>query len=156
MTNPSGNGAKNNVRVQIIELIDRMPPTMQTKLLNYLKDKLPQHITGLRLLEKRSDIRKNCLIQVNYEADGHRHNSFILDISAFGVFIETDRPIAVGQQVKMTFRLPEELKPFHLSGEVVWCGSHGCGIRFSDISKQQSVRLQLFSEAEAVVYNIIS
>ena len=56
----------------------------------------------------------------------------------------------------LTFRLPEELKPFNLTGEVVWCGAHGCGIRFNDISKQQAVRLQIFSEAEAAVYNIIS
>lgn len=153
---PSPNGAKNNVRSQIVELVDRMPPTMQTKLLDYLKAKLPQNITGLRLLEKRVEIRKNCLIQVYYEVHGQHHKSFILDISAFGVFIETDQPIPVGRQVKLSFRLPAELLPFKLTGEVVWCGVYGCGIRFSDITKQQVVRLQMFSEAEAAVYNIIS
>ena len=156
MTNPSRNGAKNHVRAQIVELVDRMPPGMQTKLLNYLKDKLPKNITGLRLLEKRGDVRKTCLIQVYYEVDGQLHNSFILDISALGVFIETDQPILVGQQVKLSFRLPEELHPFNLTGEVVWCGAHGCGIRFNDITKHESVRLQIFSEAEAAVYDIIS
>jgi hypothetical protein len=156
MTNPSRNGAKSNVRSQIFELVDRMPPGMQTKLLDYLKAKLPQHITGLRPLEKRLDVRKNCLIKVSYDFRGSRHNSFILDISAFGVFIETDQPVPEGEKLSVTFRLPEEYQPFHLSGEVVWCGAHGCGIRFSDITKQQALRLQLFSEAEASVYDIIS
>jgi hypothetical protein len=81
-----------NTRSQIEALIDRMPEKMQLKLLRFLKAKLPKRITDDPVLDNRTGSRRLCLIGVDYRIDGKPFYGFMLDISAFGVFIESDTP----------------------------------------------------------------
>ncbi|MGD9073508.1 MAG: hypothetical protein PVI69_17240, partial [Desulfobacterales bacterium] len=57
-TRPDNGGTRD----QIVALIDRMPEKMQLKLLRFLEAKLPKHITGDLVADKRADFRRMCLI----------------------------------------------------------------------------------------------
>ena len=156
MTGPSQSIEQDSVRDQIIEIIKRMPEDMCRKLLEFLDAKLPDHIKRGLVVEKRGDSRKQCLINVDYSVDGGRHSGFILDISALGVFIESDTHLPVGDTIEMAFSLPRQYGPFRLSGEIIWSGPQGFGVKFPTLNKHQREFIKSFSEEESVVYNIMS
>jgi hypothetical protein len=156
MTKTSGEKNQISARDQIIEIIERMPEDMCRKLLEFLEAKLPDHIKSDLVVEKRGDSRKQCLINVDYSVDGDRHSGFILDISALGVFIESDTHLPVGDTIEMAFSLPRHYGPFRLSGEIIWSGPQGFGVRFPTLNKHQRKFIKSFSEEESVVYNIMS
>ena len=121
---------------------------------------LLQRLEGMKLadgqIDRRDNTRKPCLIGVNYSVDGRQHKSFILDISAFGVFIETRDLIDVGKEVSLNFTLPNNKVPFQLTGDIVWSGSHGIGVRFKYLTQYQLEMIRSFSEKLEDVYEIIS
>ena len=133
-----------------------MPEDMCRKLLEFLEVKLPHHIKKDLVVEKRGDSRKQCLINVDYSVDGGKHSGFILDISALGVFIESDTHFPVGDTIEMAFSLPRQYGPFRLSGQIIWSGPQGFGVKFPTLSEHQREFIKSFSEEESVVYNIIS
>ena len=156
MKHTSQNQHRNGIRNQIVQLIDRMPEEMCRKLLEFLEAKLPKHIKKDMVMEKRGDSRKQCLISVDYIIDGGKFTSFILDISAFGVFIESDLLFSVGDTIQMSFSLPRYYGSFKLSGQIVWSGPQGFGVKFPMLNRRQRDFITSFSEEEAVVYNIVS
>ena len=121
---------------------------------------LLQRLEGMRLqdgqIDRRSHMRKSCLIGVNYEVDGRHFKSFILDISAFGVFIETRDLLPVGKEVNMNFTLPNNKAAYQLTGEIVWSGMHGIGVRFKYLTQRQLEVIRSFSEKMEDVYEIVS
>ena len=121
---------------------------------------LLQRLEGMRLqdgqIDRRSHMRKSCLIGVSYSVDSRHHKSFILDISAFGVFIETRDLLPVGKEVNMNFTLPNIKTPYQLTGEIVWSGMHGIGVRFKYLTQRQLEEIRSFSEKLEDVYEIVS
>jgi hypothetical protein len=121
---------------------------------------LLQKLEGLRLdngqIEKRGHPRKSCLISVTYTVKDRENRSFILDISAFGVFIETKEALATGQEIRMIFTIPGHRVPFQLTGEIVWSGSQGIGVKFRYLTQFQLQVIQSFSEKMEEIYEIIS
>ena len=156
MSDTSQSPDQNNLRDQVTELIDRMPEEMLRKLLEFLEAKLPRHIKKDLVVEKRGDSRKQCLINVDYAVDGGKHSGFILDINAFGVFIESDTHLPVGDTIEMAFSLPRHYGSFKISGQIVWSGPQGFGVKFPMLNARQREFIKSFSEEESVVYNIIS
>ena len=81
----------------LFRMILEMPEDQQRLLL--------QRLEGLELedgkIDRRGNARKPCLIGVTYTVQDHEYKSFILDISAFGVFIETRDFLPVGQEVNI-------------------------------------------------------
>ena len=148
-------GGKNTLN-RIMALVDRMPEDMQLKLLRHLESKLPQHIKGDLISEKRTDSRRHCLIGVDYQIEEKVHSGFILDISAFGVFIESDAPFAIGQKITLNFTLPRLTQPYSTQATIVWSGTQGFGARFTALSRRQLEQIKAFSEEESKVYTIIS
>jgi Tfp pilus assembly protein PilZ len=156
MPDTVGQSNKTSVRSQIMALVDRMPADMQLKLLTFLESRLPRRIKGRLVVEKRADFRRDCLISVDYTVQGDTYKSFILDISAFGVFIESDAALAVGSEIRMSFALPNQPTPFNLRGQIVWSGSHGFGVRFNPLTPTQNSAIRSFAEGESPVYTIVS
>jgi len=156
MTHISLKQNQTNIRDQIVQLVDRMPEYMCRKLLQFLEARLPRYIKKDMVLEKRGDSRKQCLISVDYIIDGGQHTSFILDISAFGLFIESDLLFSIGDTIQMSFSLPRYYGTFKLSGQIVWSGTQGFGVKFPMLNRRQSEFIKSFSEEKTVVYNIIS
>ncbi|MBW2412297.1 MAG: PilZ domain-containing protein, partial [Deltaproteobacteria bacterium] len=73
-----------------------------------------------------------------------------------GVFIETDETFASGLDIRLTFTLPDQMKPFNVSGEIVWSGSQGFGVKFNYLSIQQMDMVKSFAEQAQRIYEIIS
>jgi hypothetical protein len=145
-----------STREQLLALIDRMPEKMQLKLLRFLEAKLPRHITCDLIADKRTEFRRMCLIGVDYRIDGKSNYGFILDISAFGVFIESDTPLDTGLDVYLDFTLPRIPQSFKVCGKIVWSGSQGFGVKFDSLTTVQEAQIRSFAEEEARVYTIVS
>ena len=121
---------------------------------------LLQKLEGMRLddgkIEKRGHARKPCLISVTYSVKEREYRSFILDVSAFGVFIETKDDFPAGQELRMAFTVPGHQIPFQLTGEIVWHGIQGIGVKFRYLTQHQLQVIQSFSERMEEIYEIVS
>jgi type IV pilus assembly protein PilZ len=77
-------------------------------------------------------------------------SEFTQNINEGGLFIETEQPLALDEQVQMHFRLPGTETPVKVSGRVAWVsdgasdGTPGMGIEFEhldDDARRQINRL---------------
>ncbi|MBW2001037.1 MAG: PilZ domain-containing protein [Deltaproteobacteria bacterium] len=74
---------------------------------------------------------------VDYSTKDHVYKDFIQDISTGGVFIETHMPFTVGQEVSLTFPLPNYQKHIKVVGEVVRSTTQGVGVKFKMADQDQ-------------------
>src|SRR5689334_5991357 len=75
--------------------------------------------------------------------------AYITNVSAMGLFVRTEHPLAVGTRVHLCFS-PGGGPPFELEGEVAWINPHhtlraninpGMGIRFLNLHADERERL---------------
>ncbi len=156
MISPNQKQKEPVVKLKLIALIDYLSDGMQIKLLRYLEKKLNLKIGEDLKVEKRGDTRRTCLISADYIIEKEAFNGYILDISAFGVFIETNVIFPAGQKLSMSFSLPNHQKPFNFKGQIVWSGSQGVGVKFDYLSPRQKEILKTFSEQSEEIFEIIS
>ena len=88
-------------------------------------------------------------IEVDYRADETFLFAYITDISAMGIFVQTNNPEPMGTRLNLCFRMPDEMggRLMELEGEVAWINPHrpddsdgrnpGMGIRFVELSADQ-------------------
>lgn len=62
----------------------------------------------------------------------------IKNISQSGVFIETQRPIFVGEEVVIERNIEDVNAPFKIKGDVVHASQSGVGIRFKNLNSNLS------------------
>jgi Tfp pilus assembly protein PilZ len=79
---------------------------------------------------RRKHPRKSCAVPVDFTDGDRAFKSFLQNIGAGGVFIETTKGWHVGQQIALTFSLPNVNKPTKLNGEIVWGTTDGFGVMF--------------------------
>jgi uncharacterized protein (TIGR02266 family) len=98
--------------------------------------------TGLKEMEewlfegKREHYRKPLFTVVDFTTRGHAFKDFIKNISPGGVFIETSIPFSVGQELSLTFALPNCEKHIKITGEVVRITPQGIGVKFRMLKQQ--------------------
>jgi Tfp pilus assembly protein PilZ len=143
---------KDKFSTHIFKLVIDMTNAQQTILLDKLEDKVRQN--GGK--ERRRHPRKPCLMPVDYTVQDRDFKGYILDMSAYGAFIETNDYFFSGQDIIMTFAVPHYQKPLTLSGEIVWSSQNGIGIKFSHLTHHQLDVITLFSENLEKVYEITS
>ena len=85
----------------------------------------------------RSHSRKSCMINTDYVVEGHNFEGFMLDISPAGAFIETGEEFSAGQQIQLAFSLPNNPGQLTITGEILWNGKLGIGLRFKALSQKQ-------------------
>ena len=95
---------------------------------------LLQHAEELFLQEKRDHIRRAVKIPVYYATYDRVYSNYIKNISQSGLFIETQRPLFVGEEILMTFRLEGFDKPLKIKGEVAHATRAGIGVEFKNTS----------------------
>ena len=95
---------------------------------------LLRHAEDLFAKEKRISIRKSCDIPVNYATDYRVYSNNIKNISQNGLFIDSQRPLIVGDEMIMNFRLDGFNKPLKIKGEIAHTTRQGVGVEFKDIS----------------------
>ena len=119
---------RNEVRAFIFEIIDDMS---DTEMLRLLKD-LEKWQKSKN--EKRKHPRKSTLIDITYSSDQRRiFEDFVRNISAAGLFIETNLVSELGQKLTMTFSHPSSGNPIKVIGKVIRVDSGGIGVKFNKL-----------------------
>jgi len=156
MTSTNKNRKDPAVKSKLIALINHLSEGMQIKLLRFLEKKLNIKVGDDLKIEKRGDTRRTCLISADYIIGKEAFSGYILDISSFGAFIETNVIFPAGEKLSMSFSLPNHQKPFNFKGKIVWSGSQGIGVKFDSLSSRQKEILKIFSEQSEDIFEIIS
>jgi len=82
-------------------------------------------------INKRADIK----FEISYVHENDYLISFTKNISADGMFVETERPSAVGSTIKLIFSIGT-LKKIEINAKVMWINKgasskdHGMGVKF--------------------------
>ncbi len=143
---------KDSFTTHIFKLVIEMTDEQQALLLDALEKKGPTDHNK----DRRGQSRKPCLIPLDYKVNGRTFKGYILDMSAFGVFIETSDYFFGGQEIIMAFSVPNYQKPLKLAGEIVWSSQQGIGVKFTHLTQHQLDAIKYFSENEESIYEITS
>lgn len=128
MENNNNELGRNEVRAFIFEIINSMSDEEMRQLLKDLEEW--QHSKH----EKRKDPRRSTLINITYSSDQRRiFEDFVRNISAGGLFIETNLLSELGQELKMTFSHPDSGDPIKVLGKIVRVDSGGIGVKFDKL-----------------------
>ena len=116
----------NVVIPKLFQIILNLPEEKQSVLLQYAEDLLTK--------ERRAFIRKSCSIPVSYATYDRVYTNIIKNISQKGVFIETQRPLFVGEELILSFSMADFGKPLKVKGEIVQVNRSGIGVEFKNTS----------------------
>jgi Tfp pilus assembly protein PilZ len=116
----------NVVIPKLFQIILNLPEEKQLALL--------QHAEELLVKERRAFVRKSCSIPVSYATYDRVYSNIIKNISQKGVFIETQRPLFVGEELILSFSMPGFGKPLKVKGEIVQVSRSGIGVEFKNMS----------------------
>jgi hypothetical protein len=116
----------NVVIPKLFQLVLNLPEEKQTVLLKYAEDLLS--------VERRAYIRKSCSITVSYVTYDRHYTDTIKNISQKGVFIESQRPLFVGEEIAMSFSIDGFDRPVKIKGEIVQVNRNGIGVEFKNVS----------------------
>lgn len=81
--------------------------------------------------ERRKSRREPCSTAVAYATNNLSSIEYIQDISAWGVFIRTNKPVPIGEDITMT--IPPQSgsnSSIKIIGEVVRSNAKGIGVKF--------------------------
>ena len=142
---------KGNLTPTLYRLIGKMTENQQSALLEQLQE---QPLKSINLEETeialRGHTRKSCMLNIDYCVDNRNFEGFMLDISTAGAFIETGEPFTAGQQIKISFSLPNSPGQLNISGEILWKGMLGIGVKFKDLTPDQIDQINTFMEEEEI------
>ena len=116
----------NVVIPKLFQIILNLPEEKQSVLLQYAEE--------LLIKERRAFIRKTCSIPISYATYDRVYTSTIKNISQKGVFIETKRPLFVGEELILSFSMPGFGKALKVRGEIVQVSRSGIGVEFQNMS----------------------
>ncbi len=117
-----------DIRARLISLIDNMSVTERRDLLNMLEDLSD----GFR----RNHPRKACDLAVDCVSSDRVFKDFMRNISVGGTFIETRIPFSMGEEMTMTFAPANSEDRIKVTGEIVWTGRLGIGVKFETANKE--------------------
>ena len=113
---------ESSLTARLIELVNNISEVQQRQLLSMLEDW--QHTN------RRQHPRKACFMAVDYADRDRAFKDFIKNISAGGVFIETNTPFSIGRDLTLTFSSFNYERPIKITGKIVWTGTLGIGVQF--------------------------
>ena len=125
---------KSSVTARLLEVIKAMSEDEQLALLKELEERL--------FKGRRKHEREPFFMAVDYSTEDRFYKDYIQNISAGGVFIETRMPFRAGQEVSLTFPLPDYQKYIKIIGEVVRVTPHGIGVKFKMVNQDQEVMIK--------------
>lgn len=129
LPNGANESNEHDVTDRLIDLIMNIPLHKQRQLLDWLNE--------WDLRGKRKHKRKTCLIAVDYSTPDRFYREFIHDISAGGLYIETSKLLERGQELSLTFSVPNSDLPMRLIGEIVRTDNSGIAVELKNVSKYQ-------------------
>ena len=118
---------KYNVTIpKLFETILKLNQEQQVRLLTYAEK--------LLVKDKRMAVRKECHITVSYATSNKMFLDHVVNISKSGLFIETQKPLIVGDEVLMSFNMQGYDRPIKIKGEIVYANRLGVGVAYKEIS----------------------
>ena len=108
--------------------------------------------------DRRVHTRVTVDLEVDYKSADNFLFAYITDISAMGIFIRTNEPLAVGTTLRLRFNVDED-DPLVLDGEVTWINpfrpngenlNPGMGVRFTELTRER--REQVVALVRTVAY----
>jgi len=91
-------------------------------------------------IERREHPRVLMRALVDYESQDTFLYDYSRDLSEGGLFIQTDKPLAIGEVITLKFTLPNVDKVFEIAGIVRWTNPDsvegllkGMGVEFKDV-----------------------
>ncbi len=125
---------KNDIALSVSEVEDRL-----SELISSMSETEKRELLE-RLMEweqsKFEDYREHPRKHTSIYAVCSGHNlyfrDFIKDISAGGLFIETETSLFINQELVITFFLPDTRAPVKIKGKVVRTDSKGIGVKFDE------------------------
>lgn len=138
---------EDNLIAALHGLISKMSDDEQSALLEQLREQPINPVNPEETeIALRRHSRKSCLISTDYVVEGHNFEGFMLDISPAGAFIETGEGFTAGQQIQLAFSLPNNPGHLTITGEILWNGKLGIGLRFNALSRKQIDLIKAFME----------
>lgn len=116
------------VEARLSALISNMSETEKRELLERL-----EKWEESKFEEERTYHRRQTSIYAVFSGQDCYFRDYIKDISAGGLFIETDTALFINQELVITFFLPNSQKPIKIKGKVVRTDSKGFGIEFDEL-----------------------
>jgi type IV pilus assembly protein PilZ len=102
--------------------------------------------------ERRRAQRISVCWEVDYRSENIYLFASVADISALGIFIQTQDPEPIGARMTLRFSPPGSRRPFELDGEVIWVNpfrpgdpanlNPGMGVRFVNLTPRARRRLE--------------
>lgn len=86
-----------------------------------------------RFKEKRKHPRKKTFIWAECSASNRSLNDFIQNLSAGGLFIETQIPFFIGEALSITFTLSGSGDPKKIAGKIVRVNTRGIAVQFDAV-----------------------
>jgi CheY-like chemotaxis protein/Tfp pilus assembly protein PilZ len=86
--------------------------------------------------------RFDCLVAVDYDTNDWTYQSLLRDISLGGAYVETAKPMTVGQRIILTLSTHRPEGNCTVKGVVVRTDARGVGIQFDDLSLKQRQVIQ--------------
>ena len=92
-------------------------------------------------VERRQSHRAPVTVRVTYSTVDAMFSEFTRNINEGGLFIESETPLALDEQVQLQFRLPGVEDPFKVSGRIAWVresggdGPAGMGVEFGSLDQ---------------------
>ncbi|MCJ7538485.1 MAG: PilZ domain-containing protein [Desulfobacterales bacterium] len=128
MKNNDNELGRNEVRAFIFEIIDGMSDKEMRQLLKDLEGWQKSKN------EKRKYPRRSTLMDITYSSDQRRiFEDFVQNVSAGGLYIETNLISELGQKLTMTFSHPDSGDPIKVLGKVIRVDSGGIGVKFNKL-----------------------
>lgn len=142
---------KSDLETTMLKLVLDMPQYQQTAVLDQLEELVREkelgedHVVEVDVDERR-DLRKPCPIIVEVLTEDASFTEEMQDISIGGTFIKTSREISMGQEIDLSFSLPEENGTFVMKGEIVRCTEDGIGVKFLNLTHKEHKLIKKFLE----------
>ena len=138
---------KGDIVGTLFKLIGEMSEDQQALLLGQLQEGSGK-VVSLEETEiaLRDHNRKSCMLSITYTVENKNFESFMLDISPAGAFIETSEAFFAGQQIKLSFAIPNVPQQLNITGEILWKGMLGMGVKFKSLTDQQIAAITTFIE----------
>jgi len=129
----------NEVHDQISIIISDMSEAEIQKLLDSISEAgIQKLLKGLekrrqsRLVDKRKYYRRHSSIYAICETDQCYFRDFIKDVSAEGLFIETETSLSIGDELFISFFHPDSKISIRTSGKIVRVDPKGVGVKLYD------------------------
>jgi type IV pilus assembly protein PilZ len=104
-------------------------------------------------VDRRLSERAPVTVRVDYSTVDEMFSEFSRNINEGGLFIESENPLPLDQQVQLQFRLPGTDDPIKVSGRVAWVredgidGPPGMGVEFENLDASARLRIDEIVQA---------